>query len=185
MAAEGVRLHEPGVAVISAFSEVETVEPVEEFVMSRIGITESDKQRVLAIQDKLNLETQQDAMQLILDAADTAISLVDELDCQPIELGEEVEKINQHLEDEQRRNQQLQTKLTEAEKMVSSAGTSQVIEQSLAMAHEFNSHLKGENQRLRDQLSTVTDEKEAISAQLAQFQAAQHQLQQFSNSLGE
>ena len=47
--------------------------------MSRIGITEDDKQRVLAIQNELNLGTQQDAMQVILDAADTAISLADEL----------------------------------------------------------------------------------------------------------
>ena len=185
---KGVRLNEPGVAVIAAFRAVEAkvieTEAVdsdvnqEDVVMSRIGIRESDKQRVLAIQDELNLATQQDAMQLILDAADAAISLADELGCQPVELAAEVEKVNQHLEEEQRQNQQLRAKLAEAEKMVGGGGTSQVIEQSLAMAHEFNSHLKGENQRIREQLAAANEETAALRAQLAQFEGAQRQLQQ-------
>ena len=43
--------------------------------MSRIGITEDDKQRVLAIQEKMSIGTQQDTMQAILNAADAAIAL--------------------------------------------------------------------------------------------------------------
>ena len=62
--------------------------------------------------------------------------------------------------------------------MVGGGGTSQVIEQSLAMAHEFNSHLKGENQRIREQLAAANEETAALRAQLAQFEGAQRQLQQ-------
>ena len=184
---KGVRLGEPGVEVISPFRTTEVTE--EAVGMSRIGITESDKQRVLAIQGKLNLGTQQDTMQLILEAADTAISLADELGCQPIELGEKVEAVNQQLGQQLLLNEQLRAKLAEAEKMVGgSVGTSQVIEQSLAMAHEFNSHLKQENERLRAQLTTASDEGTALRQQLAQFEGAQRQLQQlqqlFSGSIG-
>ena len=182
---KGVRLHEPGVEVIAAFRTTEVIEEEKEVVMSRIGITESDKQRVLAIQGELNLGTQQDTMQLILDAADTAIALADELGCQPIEVAEQVEALGKQVEEEQQQNDLLRAKLTEAEKMVGgSAGTSQVIEQSLAMAHEFNTHLKQENQRLRDQLAAADEESGALRTQLAQFQAAQQQLQQLQQLLG-
>ncbi|EDX83087.1 hypothetical protein S7335_265 [Synechococcus sp. PCC 7335] len=180
---KGVRLNEPGVQIITAFRTTEVIEK-EKVVMSRIGISESDKQRVLAIQGELGLGTQHDTMQLILDAADTAISLADALGCQPIELGEKIEMINQRLEEEQRRNGQLRAKLAEAEKMVGGVGTSQIIEQSLAMAHEFNGHLKQENQRLRKQLAQAHDDRESLKAQLVRFEAAQHQLQQLQQLLG-
>lgn len=178
---KGIRLEEPEVEAITPFRT--TGQTKEEVVMSRIGITESDKQRVLAIQAELSLGTQQDTMQLILDAADTAISLADELACQPIELVEKVEKLNQQLQQQLTMNSQLQAKLAEAEKMVGGVGTNQMIEQSLAMAHEFNRHLKQENERLREQLTTTNDEVVTMHAQLAQFQAAQHQLQQLQQLL--
>ncbi|EDX82520.1 hypothetical protein S7335_1224 [Synechococcus sp. PCC 7335] len=181
---KGVRLNEPGVEAIAAFKPTEAVEPAEELVMSRIGITESDKQRVLAIQGELGLGTQQDTMQLILDAADAAISLADNFGCQPIELAEQVEAVNQQIADEQRLNEQLRAKLAEAEKMAGNgAGTHKVIEQSLSMAHEFNSHLKQESERLRKQLTTANDEVAALRAQLTQFQAAQQQLKQLQQLL--
>ena len=76
---------------------------------------------------------------MILDTADTVIALANELDCQPVEVGEWVAGLSQQV-------QTLQAKLAEAERMpsmgTSSAGTNKVIEQSLAMAHEFNRHLK-------------------------------------------
>lgn len=176
---KGIKLVLPGVEVISAFRapiEAPTEVQSEEPVMSRIGITEDDKQRVLSIQDELSLGTQQDAMQVILDAADTAISLAGELDCQPVEVGVRVGELSQQV-------QTLQAKLSEAERMLSmgtgSAGTNKVIEQSLAMAHEFNSHLKGENERLKEQLGDRMRENQELQAQLGQFQAMQQQLQQF------
>lgn len=173
---KGIRLALPGVEVISAFRAPIEVQLPEEPVMSRIGITEDDKQRVLAIQAELNLGTQQDAMQVILDAADTAISLADELECQPVEVGERVEELGQQV-------QTLQARLSEAERMLSmgssNAGTNKVIEQSLAMAHEFNGHLKEENERLKQQLSDRSREVQELQVQLGQFQAMQHQLQQF------
>ena len=179
---KGIRLPLPGVEVISAFRAPTEVNPQEEIAMSQInthalvGITENDKQRVLAIQAELNLSTQQDTMQVILNAADTAISLADELDCQPVEVGERVEELGQQV-------QTLQAKLSEAERMLSmgssSAGTNRVIEQSLAMAHEFNGHLKEENERLKQQLSDRSREAHELQVQLGQFQAMQHQLQQF------
>lgn len=187
---KGIRLGEPGVEVLSAFSPAaQTVEPQEETVMSRIGITEDDKQRVLAIQEELNLGTQQDAMQVILDAADTAIALADILDCQPVEVADQVEGLLQQLEQEQQQGRELRAKLSEAEQMIGSvgnnAGTNKVIEQSLAMAHEFNGHLKQENERLRQQLTATSNEVETLRTQLARFEASQAQLQQlqqlFSN----
>ena len=161
-----------------------TEETQEEVVMSRIGITESDKQRVLSLQGELGLGTQQDTMQLILDAADAAISLADGLGCQPIELGEQVDGLAQQLDDEQRQNGQLQAKLAEAEKMVGGGSTDKVIEQSLAMAHEFNAHLKQENERLRGQLAQASNEAQELREQLVRFEAAQHQLQQLQQLLG-
>ncbi len=187
---KGIRLGEPGVEVLSAFSPAaQTVEPQEEIVMGRIGITEDDKQRVLAIQEELNLGTQQDAMQVILDAADTAIALTDILDCQPVEVADQVEGLLQQLEQEQQQGRELRAKLSEAEQMIGSvgnnAGTNKVIEQSLAMAHEFNGHLKQENVRLREQLTASAQEVETLRAHLARFEASQAQLQQlqqlFSN----
>ncbi|WP_228025226.1 protelomerase family protein [cf. Phormidesmis sp. LEGE 11477] len=207
---KGVRLGEPGVEVISAFGMADAVESdrteqgrshtrpaaetletaphteetEEEVVMSRIGISESDKQRVLSLQDELGLGTQQDTMQMILDAADAAISLANQLGCQPFELAERVDGLGQQLDDQQRQNGQLRAKLAEAEKMGGGAGTSQVIEQSLAMAHEFNAHLKQENERLRVQLAQASDEAQALREQLVRFEAAQQQLHQLQQLLG-
>ena len=165
-------------------TEPHTKETEEEVVMSRIGITESDKQRVLSLQGELGLGTQQDTVQFILDAADAAISLADLLGCQPIELAEQVEGLGQQLEEEQRQNGQLRAQLAEAEKMIGGGTTNQVIEQSLAMAHEFNAHLKQENERLRTQLTQARDETHSLREQLVRFEAAQQQLQQLQQLLG-
>ncbi len=148
-------------------------------VKSRIGITEDDKQRVLAIQEEMSIGTQQDTMQVILDAADTAIALSGVLDCQPVEVAERVEELREALEQQQRRNQELQAKLVEAEQMVGVAGgssTNKVIEQSLTMAHEFNAHLKAENERIRQELSASNREVGQLRSQLSRFEASQQQL---------
>ena len=183
---KGIKLERPGVEVISTFRP-EEVKTQEDIVMSRIGITESDKQRVLALQEEMNIGTQQDTMQLILDAADTAIALSGVLDCQPVEVAERVEGMGEALEQERRQNRELQAKLTEAEQIVGVAGggtgTSKVIEQSLAMAHEFNTHLKGENERIRQQLTAANAEVETLRSQLSRFEASQQQLTQLQQLL--
>ncbi|MEN8445178.1 MAG: protelomerase family protein, partial [Cyanobacteria bacterium J06555_13] len=184
---KGVKLKRPGVEVISTFKPSEDVKPQEDIVMSRIGITEDDKQRVLAIQDEMNIGTQQDTMQAILNAADTAITLSDVLECQPVEVAERVEELRKALEQERRQNRELQAKLAEAEQMVGVAGggtsTNKVIEQSLAMAHEFNTHLKGENERIRQELSVANNEVETLRSQLSRFEASQQQLTQLQQLL--
>ena len=57
---------------------------------------------------------------------------------------------------------------------------SKVIEQPLAMAHEFNTHLKGENQRIRQQLTAANTEIETWQSQLTRFEASQQQLTQLA-----
>ena len=64
---------------------------------THIDITERDQQRILAIQDKLSLGNQQDTMRLILDVANTALSLADELECRPIELARYVSALRTRL----------------------------------------------------------------------------------------
>ena len=148
--------------------------------MSRVSVTEDDKQRVLDIQKEMNIDTQHATMQMLLDAADTAIALADLLECQPEELIDKIEQQRQ-------RDQALQAKLTEAEKMVNAVGentgTSKVIEQSLAMANRFNHHLEQENERLRGRLATATQETESLRSQLERFEASQQQLQQLQQLL--
>ncbi|MEO1391022.1 MAG: protelomerase family protein [Cyanobacteria bacterium J06634_6] len=190
---KGVRLREPGVEVISAFRapiEIETdIEPQEKTAMGRISVTEADKQRVLDIQEEMNISTQHATMQMLLDAADTAIALANVLECQPMEIAEQVEGLFQQLEKEKRQGLELQAKLSEAEQMLeavgNNSGTNKVIEQSLSMAHEFNDHLKQENGRLRGELTAAAQEVESLRSQLARFEASQQQLQQlqqlFSN----
>ena len=183
---KGVKLERSGVEVISAFKPQEEVKPQEDIVMSRIGITEDDKQRVLAIQEEMSIGTQQDTMQVILDVADTAISLSGVLDCQPVEVAGRVEELREALEKQQRENRELQAKLAEAEQMVGVAGgssTNKVIEQSLAMAHEFNAHLKAENERIRQELSTANSEMGQQRSQLSRFEASQQQLTQLQQLL--
>lgn len=183
---KGVKLERPGVEVISAFRPSEKVKPQEDIVMSRIGITEDDKQRVLAIQEEMSIGTQQDTMQVILDAADTAISISGVLDCQPVEVAGRVEELREALEKQQRENRELQAKLAEAEQMVGVAGgssTNKVIEQSLAMAHEFNAHLKAENERIRQELSAANSEVGQLRSQLNRFEASQQQLTQLQQLL--
>lgn len=184
---KGIKLKRSGVEVISGFKPPEEVKPQEDIVMSRIGITEDDKQRVLAIQEKMSIGTQQDTMQVILDAADTAIALAGVLECQPTEVAERVEKLREALEQGRRQNRELQAKLAEAEQMVGVAGggtgTHKVIEQSLAMAHEFNTHLKGENERVRQQLGAASSEIETLRSQLSRFEASQQQLTQLQQLL--
>ena len=181
---KGIMLGRPGVEVISAFrapTEITTeTAPQEVTAVSRVSVTEEDKQRVLDIQKEMNIDTQHATMQMLLDAADTAIALADLLECQPEEL---IEKIKQ----QRQRDQALQAKLTEAEKMVNAVGentgTSKVIEQSLAMANRFNNHLEQENERLRGQLAAATQETESLRSQLERFEASQQQLQQLQQLL--
>ena len=184
---KGIKLERPGVEVISTFKPPAEVKPQEDIVMSRIGITEDDKQRVLAIQEEMSIGTQQDTMQAILNAADAAISISGVLECQPTEVAERVEKLREALEQGRRQNRELQTKLAEAEQMVGvaggSTGTNKVIEQSLAMAHEFNTHLKGENERVRQQLGAANAEVETLRSQLSRFEASQQQLTQLQQLL--
>jgi len=183
---KGIKLERSGVEVISAFKPQAEVKPQEDIVMSRIGITEDDKQRVLAIQERMSLGTQQDTMQVILDAADTAIALSGVLDCQPVEVTERVEELREALEQQQRQNQELQAKLVEAEQMAGVAGggsTNKVIEQSLAMAHEFNAHLKAENERIGQELSAANREVGQLRSQLSRFEASQQQLTQLQQLL--
>ncbi|MGC1309370.1 MAG: protelomerase family protein [Phormidesmis sp.] len=183
---KGIMLERPSVEVISAFrtpikiaAETE-IAPQEATTVSRISVTEEDKQRVLDIQKEMNIDTQHATMHMLLDAADTAIALADLLECQPEEITEKIELLRQ-------RDQALQAKLAEAEKMVSAVGentgTSKVIEQSLAMANRFNSHLEQENERLRGQLATASQETESLRSQLARFEASQQQLQQLQQLL--
>ena len=183
---KGVKLERPGVEVISAFRPSEAVKPQEDIVMSRISITEDDKQRVLSIQEEMSIGTQQDTMQVILDAADTAIALSGVLDCQPVEVAERVGELREALEQQQQQNRELQAKLAEAEQIVGVAGgssTNKVIEQSLAMAHEFNAHLKAENERIRQELGTANKEVEQLRSQLSRFEASQQQLTQLQQLL--
>ena len=184
---KGVKLKRPGVEVISAFKPPAEVKPQEDIVMSRIGITEDDKQRVLAIQEEMSIGTQQDTMQAILNAADAAIALSGVLECQPTEVAERVEELREALEQGRRQNRELQAKLAEAEQMVGvaggSTGTNKVIEQSLAMAHEFNTHLKGENERVRQQLGAANAKVETLRSQLTRFEASQQQLTQLQQLL--
>ncbi|MEL6882173.1 MAG: protelomerase family protein [Cyanobacteria bacterium J06607_10] len=179
---KGVKIDLPGVEVISAFRAPIEVEPQEKPAMGRVSVTEEDKQRVLDIQEEMNISTQHAAMQMLLDAADTAIALADVLECQPVEVADQVEQLLQRLEHQKQQGQELQAKLSEAEQVLStvgnSTGTSKVIEQSLSMAHEFNDHLKQENARLRGQLTTASQEAESLRSQLARFEASQQQLQQ-------
>ena len=65
----------------------------------------------------------------------------------------------------------------------SSTGTNKVIEQSLAMAHEFNTHLKGENERIRQELSAANSEMGQLRSQLSRFEASQQQLTQLQQLL--
>ena len=184
---KGIKLEQPGVEVISTFKPPAEVKPQEDIVMSRIGITEDDKQRVLAIQEEMSIGTQQDTMQAILNAADAAIALAGVLECQPTEVAERVEELREALEQGRRQNRELQTKLAAAEQMVGvaggSTGTNKVIEQSLAMAHEFNTHLKGENERVRQQLGAANAEVETLRSQLSRFEASQQQLTQLQQLL--
>lgn len=60
---------------------------------------------------------------------------------------------------------------------------SKVIEQPLAMAHEFNTHLKGENERIRQQLTAANSEIETWRSQLTRFEASQQQLTQLQQLL--
>ena len=184
---KGIKLEQPGVEVISTFKPPAEVKPQEDIVMSRIGITEDDKQRVLAIQEEMSIGTQQDTMQAILNAADAAIALAGVLECQPTEVAERVEELREALEQGRRQNRELQTKLAAAEQMVGvaggSTGTNKVIEQSLAMAHEFNTHLKGENERVRQQLGAANAEVETLQSQLSRFEASQQQLTQLQQLL--
>jgi len=184
---KGIMLGRPSVEVISAFrtpieipAEPE-IAPQEATTVSRISVTEDDKQRVLDIQKEMNIDTQHATMQMLLDAADTAIALADLLECQPEEL------IDAAVEQQRQRSQALQAKLAEAEKMVNAVGentgTSKVIEQSLAMANRFNSHLEQENERLRGQLATASQETESLRSQLDRFEASQQQLQQLQQLL--
>ena len=183
---KGIMLGRPGVEVISAFrapTEITTeaeIAPQEVTTVSRVSVTEDDKQRVLDIQKEMNIDTQHATMQMLLDAADTTIALADLLECQPEELIDEIEQ-------QQQRSQALQAKLAEAEKMVNAVGentgTSKVIEQSLAMANRFNNHLEQENERLRGQLATASQETESLRSRLAQFEASQQQLQQLQQLL--
>ena len=191
---KGVRLGEPGVEVISAFSlndddelavrddvgdvgeSVGVIGEERQRAMVRIGIYEGDKQRVLDLQDELGLATQQDTMQAVLDAADAAFSAAQLVDAQVIELPGEVEGI---LEGKQR----LQARLAEAEKMAGQQGAHDIVEKSLAMAHEFNDHLKGENERLRGELKLAEQERDELKGHLAQLQTAQLQLQQLQQLL--
>ena len=185
---KGIKLEQPDVEVISAFKpKLSEVKPQEDIVMSRIGITEDDKQRVLAIQEEMSIGTQQDTMQAILNAAAAAIALAGVLECQPTEVAERVEELREALEQGRRQNRELQAKLAEAEQMVGVAGggtgTHKVIEQSLAMAHEFNTHLKGENERVRQELTAASSEVATLRAQLSRFEASQQQLTQLQQLL--
>ena len=98
-----------------------------------------------------------------------------------------MEELGEALEQQQRQNRELQAKLAEAEQMVGVAGggtgTHKVIEQSLAMAHEFNTHLKGENERVRQQLGAANAEIETLRSQLSRFEASQQQLTQLQQLL--
>ena len=184
---KGVKLERSGVEVISAFKPPAEVKPQEDIVMSRIGITEDDKQRVLAIQEEMSIGTQQDTMQAILNAADAAIALSGVLECQPTEVAERVGELREALEQGRQQNRELQAKLAEAEQIVGVAGggtgTHKVIEQSLAMAHEFNTHLKSENERIRQQLTAANSEIETLRSQLSRFEASQQQLTQLQQLL--
>ena len=96
---KGVMLGRPGVEVISAFrapTEIATESaPQEVTTVSRVSVTEEDKQRVLDIQKEMNIDTQHATMQMLLDAADTAIALADLLECQPEELIDKIEQQQQ------------------------------------------------------------------------------------------
>lgn len=197
---KGVRLGEAGVEVIDPFGgkaidierEIErdpVTEPtvVEKPVvekrkgrkdrkMSRIGIYDDDKQRVLDLQDELGLATQQDTMQTILDAADSAFAAAQTVGTQAVELASEIESLVEN-------KQRLETRLSEVEKVASRQGANPIVEKSLAMAHEFNDHLKGENARLRQELQQSNHERDALKGQLAQLQSAQLQLQQLQQLL--
>ena len=179
---KGVRLDLPGVEVISAFRTPAEIEPQEKLAMGRVSVTEDDKQRVLDIQAEMSIDTQHATMKMLLDAADTAITLADMLECQPTEVTDQVEALTRQMEQQLQQSRELQAKLSEAEQMVgavgNSTGTNKVIEQSLSMAHEFNDHLKQENARLRGELTTASQEVDSLRSQLARFEASQQQLQQ-------
>ena len=187
---KGIRLDEVGVEVISTFDdrveaglrvgdEVESGDVVgekKERAMARIGIYEDDKQRVLDLQDELGLATQQDTMQTILDAADSAFAAAQTVGTQVIELASEIESLVES-------KQQLMARLAEAEKVASQQEANPIVEKSLTMAHEFNDHLKEENARLRGELRQSNQERDALKDRLAQLQSAQLQLQQLQQLL--
>ncbi|MEM9908571.1 MAG: protelomerase family protein [Cyanobacteria bacterium P01_D01_bin.44] len=175
---KGVRLDEPGVKVLGEFRVDDVVEKEDKKMgLKRVLISEEDKEQVIEWQAQFAIASQDEAMGFVVEAAQKAFAIAELLDC-------DVEEVLGGVEEVLGQVSEGKAKLAEAERAISliekgGGGNQSVIEQSLAMANEFNGYLKQENEQLKQERGGLLSEVEQLRSRLAQFEAMQQQFQQF------
>ncbi|MEM9008340.1 MAG: hypothetical protein AAGE59_33120 [Cyanobacteria bacterium P01_F01_bin.86] len=175
---KGVRLYEPGVKVLGEFQGEDIVEKgrVRKMGLKRVLISEEDKERVIEWQDQFAIASQDQAMGFVVGAAEKALAIAEMLDC-------DLEEVVGGVEEVLGRVTEGKAKLAEAERAISlierGGGNQSLVEQSLAMANEFNGYLKQENEQLKQERGKLLGELENLRSQLGQFESMKQQFMQF------
>ncbi|MEM8810134.1 MAG: protelomerase family protein, partial [Cyanobacteria bacterium P01_G01_bin.38] len=175
---KGVRLGEPGVLVLGEFRGDKVVEKgeVRKMGLKRVLISEEDKEQVIEWQEQFAIASQDEAMGFVVGAAQQAVAISQLLGCEVDDLVGGVEALIGQVEVGK-------AKLAEAERAISlierGGGNQSLVEQSLAMANEFNGYLKQENEQLKQERGGLVKEVEQLRSQLGQFESMKQQFLQF------
>ncbi|MEO1403366.1 MAG: hypothetical protein AAFV72_19245, partial [Cyanobacteria bacterium J06635_1] len=173
---KGVRLDEPGVKVLGEFRGEDVVEKeVTKMGLKRVLITEADKEQVIEWQEQFAIASQDDAVGFVVGAAEKALAIAELVGCDVDEVVGGVEGVLGLVEVGK-------AKLAEAERAISlieKGGNQSLVEQSLAMANEFNGFLKQENEQLKQERGKLRGEVEQLRSQLGQFESMKQQFLQF------
>ncbi|MEM8810887.1 MAG: protelomerase family protein, partial [Cyanobacteria bacterium P01_G01_bin.38] len=179
---KGVRLNEPGVKVLDEFrGDVVVKEEDKKMGLKRVLITEADKEQIIEWQKQFAITSQDEAMGFVVAAAEKAFAIAQLLEC-------DVEEVLEGVEEVLGRVTEGKAKLVEAERAISliekGGGNQSVIEQSLAMANEFNGYLKQENEQLKAERGGLVKEMEQLRSQLGQFESMKQQFQHLQQLFG-
>ncbi|MEO1353015.1 MAG: protelomerase family protein [Cyanobacteria bacterium J06635_15] len=174
---KGVRLNEPGVLVLGEFRDEDVVEEEDKKMgLKRVLITEADKEQIIEWQEHFAIASQDEAMGFVVGAAQKALAIAQGLECDVEAVVGEVEAVLGQVE-------LGKAKLAEAERAISlierGGGNQSLVEQSLAMANEFNGFLKQENEQLKQEREGLVKEVEQLRSQLGQFESMKQQFLQF------
>ncbi|MEM8805152.1 MAG: hypothetical protein AAGF01_03790, partial [Cyanobacteria bacterium P01_G01_bin.38] len=174
---KGVRLYEPGVEVLGEFRVDDVVEKEDKKMgLKRVLISEEDKERVIEWQEQFEIASQDEAVGFVVGAAEKALAISQLLGCGVDDLVGGVEALIGQVEVGK-------AKLAEAERAISlierGGGNQSLVEQSLAMANEFNGFLKQENEQLKQERGGLVKEVEQLRSQLGQFESMKQQFMQF------